>query len=73
MNNDSICWQSNKKKKKTVVGTSTPEAEYRATFECTKKVLWIRNTIKELYNINKNFFKDNLSSKTTIENSKKAK
>ena len=38
---------------KTVVATSTAEAEYIATAECTKKVLWIRNILYELFNIKK--------------------
>jgi len=42
-----------KKKKKTIVETSTTEAEYIATAECTKKVLWIRNILYELFNIKK--------------------
>jgi len=67
MNKDPICWQS---KKQTVVATSTAEAEYIATSECTKKVLWIRNILKELFNLNKpiKIYTDNLASKTTIEN-----
>jgi len=48
MNNDPICWQS---KKQTVVVTSTSEAKYIATTECTKKVLWTRNILYELFNI----------------------
>ena len=67
MNNDPICWQS---KKQTVVATSTAEAEYIATSECTKKVLWLRNIIYELFKIKKPFkiLTDNLASKTAIEN-----
>jgi len=67
MNNDPICWQS---KKQTVVATSTAEAEYIATAECTKKALWIRNILYEIFNIKKpiKIFTDNLASKTTIEN-----
>ena len=63
MNNDPICWQS---KKQTVVATSTAEAEYIATAECTKKVLWIRNILYEIFNIKKpiKIFTDNLASKT---------
>jgi len=67
MNNDLICWQS---KKQTVIATSTVEAEYIATAKCTKKALWIRNILYEIFNIKKpiKIFTDNLASKTTIEN-----
>ena len=67
MNNDPICWQS---KEQTVVATSTAEAEYIATAECTKKVLWLRNLLQELFKINKpiKIYTDNLASKITIEN-----
>ena len=67
MDNDPICWQS---KKQTVVATSTAEAEYIATSECTKKVLWLRNVIYELFKIKKpiKILTDNLASKTAIEN-----
>ena len=67
MNKDPICWQS---KKQTVVATSTAEAEYIATSDCTKKVLWIRNILYELFKINKpiKILTDNLASKITIEN-----
>jgi len=67
MDKDPISWQS---KKQTVVATSTAEAEYIATSECTKKVLWFRNILNELFNINKpiKIFTDNLASKTSIEN-----
>jgi len=67
MNKDPIRCQS---KKQSAVATSTAEAEYIATGECIKKVLWIRNILIELFNI-KNPIKiltDNLASKTTIEN-----
>jgi len=67
MDKDPICWQS---KKQSVVTTSTAEAEYIATSECTKKVLWIRNILTELFNIKKpiKILTDNLASKTSIEN-----
>ena len=62
-----ICWGS---KKQSIVATSTTEAEYVATSECIKKVLWIRNIFKELFNFNKpiTVYTDNLSSLKTIEN-----
>jgi len=65
--NNPICWQS---KKQSTVATSTMEAEYIATTECAKKVLWIKNILKELINYNKpmKIFTDNMASKTTIEN-----
>jgi len=65
--NNPICWGS---KKKTTVATSTMEAEYIATTECTKKALWIRNILIELINYNKpmKIYTDNMASKTTIEN-----
>jgi len=62
-----ICWLS---KKQTIVATSTTEAEYVSTSECIKKVLWIRNIIKELFNKEKEItiYADNLSSEITMEN-----
>jgi len=45
-------------KKQSTVVTSTSETEYIAIGECTKKALWIRNILIELFNIkktNKNF------------------
>jgi len=67
MGNSTICWSS---KKQSVIATSTTEAEYISTSECIKKILWIRNIIKELLNIDKEItiYTDNLSSKTTMEN-----
>ena len=67
MGNDPICWSS---KKQSTVATSTMEAEYIGTTECTKSVLWIRNILSELFNFNQpiKIYTDNLSSKTTIEN-----
>jgi len=35
-------------KKQTCVGTSTAEAEYISTSETVKKILWIKNIIKEI-------------------------
>ena len=67
MGNSPICWIS---KKQTCVATSTAEAEYISTSENIKKILWIRNILKELINYNKTItiFTDNLASKITIEN-----
>jgi len=67
MGNSPICWIS---KKQSCVATSTAEAEYISTSENLKKILWIRNILKELINYNKTITKytDNLASKTTIEN-----
>jgi len=67
MDNDPICWQS---KKQTIVATSTAETEYITTAECTKRALWIRNILYEIFNIKKpiKIFTDNLASKTTIKN-----
>jgi len=67
MGNSAICWLS---KKQSIVATSTTEAEYISTSECIKKVLWIRNIIKELLNIDKEItiYTDNLSSETIMEN-----
>jgi len=67
MGNSPICWAS---KKQTIVSTSTAEAEYISTSECTKKVLWIRNILQELFNYNKpiKIYTDNIASKTNIEN-----
>ena len=67
MGSDPICWSS---KKQSTVATSTMEAEYIGTTECTKNVLWIRNILQEIFNFNKpiKIYTDNLSSKTTIEN-----
>jgi len=49
---------------------TTAEAEYIATADCTKKVLWLRNVLQELFKINKpmKIYTDNLANKTTIEN-----
>ena len=65
--NSPICWGS---KKQSIVATSTTEAEYIATSECVKKVLWIRNILKELLNFKKpiTIFTDNTSSLKTIKN-----
>ena len=41
MGSDPICWSS---KKQSTVATSTMEAEYIGTTECTKNVLWISVT-----------------------------
>jgi len=67
MGKSPICWSS---RKQSIVATSTTEAEYISTSECIKKVLWVRNLIKELFGIEKEItvFTDNLSSKTTMEN-----
>ena len=67
MGTNPICWSS---RKQPTVATSTMEAEYIGTSECTKKVLWIRNILSELFNFNKpiTIFTDNQASKTTIEN-----
>ena len=67
MNKNPICWQS---KKQIIVATSTAEAEYVAMTECIKKVLNIKNILKELFNYNKpiKIYTDNLASKTTMEN-----
>ena len=65
--NSPICWTS---KKQSIVATSTAEAEYISTSECTKKALWFRNVIYELFNLKFTFtiFTDNKSSKIAIEN-----
>jgi len=67
MGNSPICWTS---KKQNIVATSTAEAEYVSTTLCAKKVLWIRNILKELFNFRKpiTLYTDNLTSKTSIEN-----
>ena len=67
MGKSAICWSS---KKQTIVATSTTEAEYISTSECIKKVLWIRNIIMELLDIDKEItiYTDNLSSKSNMEN-----
>jgi len=67
MGNSPICWIS---KKQTCVATSTAEAEFISTSENIKKILWIRNILKDLINYNKTItiFTDNLASKITIEN-----
>jgi len=67
MGTSPICWSS---RKQTTVATSTMEAEYIGTTECSKKVLWLRNILFELFNFNKpiNIYTDNQASKTTIEN-----
>ena len=41
LGSDPICWSS---KKQSTVATSTMEAEYIGTTECTKNVLWISVT-----------------------------
>ena len=67
MGKSAISWHS---KKQSVVATSTAEAEYISTSECTKKVLWIRNILEELFNYNHSvtIFTDNMASKKSIEN-----
>jgi len=52
-------------KKQTVIPRSTAEAEYIATTECTKKVLWTKNILYELFKIKKSIkiFTDNLTRK----------
>jgi len=47
MGTSPICWLS---KKQTSVATSTAEAGYISTSENIKKILWIRNIIKEILN-----------------------
>jgi len=46
------------------------EAEYIGTTECSKKVLWLRNILFELFNFNKPvmIYTNIQASKTTIEN-----
>jgi len=67
MGNSPICWYS---KKQNTVATSTAEAEYTSTSECTKKVLWIRNILIELFNKKSpiTIYTDNMASKICIEN-----
>ena len=67
MGNSPISWTS---KKQNTVATSTAEAEYVSTTLCAKKILWIRNILKELFNFKKPIilYTDNLASKTSIEN-----
>jgi len=65
--NNPIFWTSNKQK---TVALSTAEAEFISAAKCSKKILWIQNLLKEIFN--KNFkttlFLDNLSAKKVIEN-----
>jgi len=65
--NSPICWTS---KKQSIVATSTAEAEYISTSECTKKALWFRNIIYELFNLKFTFtiYTDNMASKIAMEN-----
>jgi len=67
MGKSPICWSS---RKQTIVATSTTESEYISTSECIKRVLWLRNLIKELFGVEKEItiFTDNLSNKITMEN-----
>ena len=67
MGTSPICWSS---RKQTTVATSTMEAEYIGNTKCSKKVLWLRNILFELFNFNKpiTIYTDNQGSKTTIEN-----
>ncbi|KAG4091481.1 hypothetical protein H8356DRAFT_1363543 [Neocallimastix lanati (nom. inval.)] len=58
-------------RKQTIVATSTMETEYIETIiEYTKKILWIRNILFELFNFNKPIiiYNDNQANKTTFEN-----
>jgi len=67
MGNSPICWLS---KKQTCVATSTAEAEYVSTSVNSKRILWIKNMLKEIMNYNKPMiiYTDNKASKKTIEN-----
>ena len=67
MGTSPICWLS---KKQTSVATSTAEAEYINTSENIKKILWIRNIIKEIVNkwITVKIYTDNQASKKIMEN-----
>jgi len=67
MGTSPICWLS---KKQTSVATSTAEAEYISTSENIKKILWIRNIIKEILNkwITVKIYTDNQASKKIMEN-----
>jgi len=67
MGKSPICWIS---KKQTCVATSTAEAEYISTSENVKKILWIRNIIKEILNkkLNITIYTDNQASKCIMEN-----
>jgi len=65
--NLSICWNS---KKHYTIATFTAEAEYISTDKCSKKVLWIRNILIELFNDKSLIilYSDNMASKICIEN-----
>jgi len=67
MGNSPICWTS---KKQSNVALSAAEAEYVSTAECSKKILWIRNILKELFNFNKSIklYTDNTASLENIKN-----
>ncbi len=67
MGNSPICWIS---KKQSCVATSTAEAEYISTSESVKKILWLRNIIKEILNkkLNITIYTDNQASKCIMEN-----
>ena len=67
MGNSPICWLS---KKQTCVATSTAEAEYVSTSINSKRVLWIKNMLYEIFKIDRpiTIFTDNKASKKIIEN-----
>jgi len=67
MRNSPICWLS---KKQTCVATSTAEAEYVSTSINSKRILWIRNMMYEIFKKDNSIilYADNKASKRIIEN-----
>ncbi len=65
--NNPIFWAS---KKQTTVALSTTEAEFISATTCSRKILWIQNLIKEIFNKNlkMTLYLDNLSCKKVLEN-----
>jgi len=62
-----ICWIF---KKQSWVATSIVEADYINTSKNVKKILWLRNIIKEILNkkLNITIYTDNQSSKCIMKN-----
>ena len=65
--NNPIFWAS---KKQTTVALSTTEAEFISAATCSRKILWIQNLIKEIFNkkLKMTLYLDNLSCKKILEN-----
>jgi len=65
--NTPLYWIS---KKQTSVALSTTEAEFISATTCSKKILWIQNLIKEIFNqkLTITLYLDNLSCKKVLEN-----